>query len=125
MIEEKVKAKVKVGWIHTDYKSEKSNKEWLFKQYQKVDYIAAVSEQCKNSFTNIFPQFINKTMVVENILSNKLIKEKALEFDATLEMDQQSISLLSIGRFCYAKNFDNIPFICKELRKLGLNVSGI
>ena len=122
LIEEKVKAKVKVGWIHTDYKSEKSNKEWLFKQYQNVDYIAAVSEQCKNSFTNIFPQFINKTMVVENILSNKLIKEKALEFDATLEMDQQSISLLSIGRFCYAKNFDNIPFICKELRKLGLNV---
>ncbi|MFR5021641.1 MAG: glycosyltransferase [Mediterraneibacter gnavus] len=122
LIEKKVKAKVKVGWVHTDYKSENVKEERLFEEYQKVDYIAAVSEQCRNSFTSIFQQFINRTMVVENILSSKLIKEKALEFDVTLEMDQQSISLLSIGRFCYAKNFDNVPFICKELRKLGLNV---
>lgn len=122
LIEKKVKAKVKVGWVHTDYKSENVKEERLFEEYQKVDYIAAVSEQCRNSFTSIFQQFINRTMVVENILSSKLIKEKALEFDVTLEMDQQSISLLSIGRFCYAKNFDNVPFICKELRNLGLNV---
>lgn len=122
LIEKKVKAKVKVGWVHTDYKSENIKEERLFEEYQKVDYIAAVSEQCRNSFTSIFQQFINRTMVVENILSSKLIKEKALEFDVTLEMDQQSISLLSIGRFCYAKNFDNVPFICKELRNLGLNV---
>ena len=33
-----------------------------------------------------------------------------------------SISLLSIGRFCEAKNFDNIPDICRRIVKSGLNV---
>ena len=37
-------------------------------------------------------------------------------------IDDGSIKLLSIGRYCEAKNFDNVPFICKKLLELGLNV---
>ena len=29
--------------------------------------------------------------------------------------DDDSLCFLSVGRFCTAKNFDNLPFICKEL----------
>ena len=32
------------------------------------------------------------------------------------------ISLLSVGRFCDAKNFDNVPDICRRLAEDGLNV---
>ena len=33
-----------------------------------------------------------------------------------------SIRLLSVGRFCTAKNFDNVPDICRRLREKGHNV---
>ena len=32
------------------------------------------------------------------------------------------IRLLSIGRFCVQKNFDNVPDICRRLRERGLHV---
>ena len=36
--------------------------------------------------------------------------------------DDNTIRLLSIGRFSHAKNFDNVPDICKQLIEMGLNV---
>ena len=33
-----------------------------------------------------------------------------------------TIKLLSIGRFCVAKNFDNVPEICKLIIEPGLNI---
>ena len=32
------------------------------------------------------------------------------------------INLLSVGRFCTAKNYDNLPFICKHLVEMGVDV---
>ena len=37
-------------------------------------------------------------------------------------MPQKGISLLSVGRFCEAKNFDNVPDICRRLVADGLDV---
>ena len=37
-------------------------------------------------------------------------------------MPDDSIKILSIGRYCTAKNFDNVPNICKHLVKQGMNV---
>lgn len=122
-INEKVKARIRVGWIHTDYLSESSNRKFLENQYKNMDIIAAVSRECKNSFDKLFPQFKRKTMVIENILSSKLIKNKANEFDVSKKIKRdKEISILSIGRMCYQKNFDNVPSICKILREMGLNV---
>ena len=122
-IKTKVHAKVKVGWIHTDYKNEPSDHSALLRQYEGMDWIAAVSEQCKQSFIEVFPQFANKTIVIENILSDKFIYEKSNESDVSSEIKEPDIiSILSVGRFCSQKNFDNVPFICKKIRGLGLNV---
>lgn len=122
-IDEKVNANRKVGWIHTDY----SNKNELFisvkEDYMKVQLIAAVSEQCKQAFCNAFPELKDRVFVVENILFKDHIIRSAEDKSVKDEMpDDGSIKLLSIGRFCTAKNFDNIPDICKKIRKSGLNV---
>ena len=37
-------------------------------------------------------------------------------------MPKDSIRLLSIGRFCHAKNFDNVPDMCAHLIQCGLDV---
>ena len=63
------KAKTKIGWVHTDYSNVKIDIKYELKNWQKLDYIAAVSNECKNTFISIFPMLNAKTIVVENILN--------------------------------------------------------
>lgn len=122
VLAEKVDATIKVGWIHTDYTKAGENLDLLRQDYKRMDYIAAVSKQCGHSFANLFPEFQDKIIVVENTLSSSLIQNQANE-NMELEWHHTpSIKLLSIGRFCNQKNFDNVPFICKLIRQQGLDV---
>ena len=63
----------------------------------------------------------DKIVLIENILLPKLVRERAEEFDASSEYanyyhnGEITISLLSIGRFTYQKNLENIPDICKRI----------
>ena len=121
-INEKVDADIKVGWVHTDYSTEKNNLESLKSDYDTVDYIAAVSQACKESFLKVFPEYAHKTIVIENVLPKQLIKIQKSEFDTSAEMPEKGIKLLSVGRYCTAKNFDNVPEICSKLIASGLDV---
>lgn len=122
-IVEKVDADIKVGWVHTDYTKAGEALEPLAKDYARMDYIAAVSDQCAESFLSLFPQFKNRVITVENILSKEFIFSEAEKIDVSREMPNDgSFKLLSIGRFCEAKNFDNIPDICHRISDAGLNV---
>lgn len=66
----------------------------------------------------------DKSLVVENILSEKFIKEQANEkiIDDKFDINNDQIKLVSIGRFTDAKNFDNVPQICKYILEKGINV---
>lgn len=120
---EKVNADVKVGWVHTDYSKAGEAFEPLLRDYAKVDYIAAVSDQCAASFIELFPQFANKVITVENVLSKEFIVREADKQDVSDEMpDDGSVRLLSVGRFSPQKNMDNIPDICSRILDAGLNV---
>lgn len=56
-------------------------------------------------------------------MPTKYMEELADEFEVEEEMPLDgSIKILSIGRFCTAKNFDNVPWICKQLIEEGLNI---
>lgn len=119
---DKVNTKIKVGWIHTDYTVEKNDLNDLYRQYSKMDYIAAVSDQVKNSFIQIFPNLESKVIVIENILLPEYILKQSKMLSVNQEMDDNCVKLLSIGRFCTAKNFDNVPAICKYIIDRGLNI---
>lgn len=121
-LEEKVDAKVKLGWIHTDYSSENTDEDMLLEQYSKVDYIIAVSRKCADTFAHRLPQLQSRIRVIENILPEKLIRQQAEAFSADAEMPRKGIRLLSVGRYCTAKNFDNVPDICARLVQSGLDV---
>ena len=119
---EKVDAEVKLGWIHTDYSSEDADWDAMLEQYSKVDFIIAVSQKCADAFAEKLPQLRSKIRVIENILPEKLVRKQAEEFSADAEMPERGIRLLSIGRFCTAKNFDNVPDMCARLLQCGLDV---
>ncbi|WP_442594309.1 glycosyltransferase [Neobacillus sp. D3-1R] len=120
----KVDAKVKAGWIHTDYNQLTPDRKLDIEVYSKLDYIVNVSAECHNVFLKHYPQFTDKAIVVENILSSKVVKQQSCETDVSSEMpdEKEYLKLLSIGRFAYAKNFDNIPEICAEIIQKGFKV---
>ncbi len=116
----KVNADVKIAWNHTDYTILNPNHKYDRKLYSKLDYIASVSENCTKQFLSVYPEFEEKAITVENILSERILNKQAEEKVSDFEGNE--IRLLSIGRFSYAKNFDNVPEICKIIKNSVLNV---
>ncbi len=121
-VAERVKAKKKIAWVHTDYTQIQINTESEVKVWEKYDYIAAVSENVKQAFLKTFPRIQTPVIVVENILPSSFIDQQSEQpIDAT-EMSNGAVKLLSVGRFCTAKNFDNVPEICRKMIECGLDV---
>lgn len=121
LIDEKIYADIKVGWIHTDYSSAGEDLELLRKDYAKMDYIVGVSDQTVRTFIELFPEFESKVIISENIISESFMKSEADKLDVSNEMDDSCFKLLSIGRFCEAKNFDNIPEIASIIKSKGVD----
>lgn len=118
----KVRAKKKIAWIHTDYSRVQMNVASEAAMWDSFDYIASISTAVTNNFLKVFPTLSNKVILIENILPIRLIRDQADEFVADREMPPNGIRLLSIGRYCTAKNFDNVPVICSKLIQSGLDV---
>ena len=174
---QKVKAKKKVCWIHTDYTKVAVNVELELPIWGEYDHIVSISEEVTASFLKVFPTLKDKIVLIENILSERFVRERSNLSDVsffsvpaekkspkrdlaarseseqitalrTVLRDSQSsnrsshrlqrrsqspyllpdssaiaattnveetLNLLSVGRFSYAKNYDNVPDICKRI----------
>lgn len=116
IVAEKVKAKKKIAWIHTDYTRVWVDAEDELKVWQKYDYVASISSDVTNTFLQVFPSLAPKIVEIENILSPAFVRKRTELEDTDKEFRQtDNISLLSIGRYSEQKNYDNVPDICKRL----------
>lgn len=116
---DKVRAKKKVAWIHTDYQTLKVAKELAEPVWAKYDKIVSISKDITRTFLNVFPSLSDKIVEVENILSSKFIRKRAELYDVDGEMSSADLNLLSVGRYCHAKNYDNVPDIAKRIVDAG------
>lgn len=119
---EHVRAKKKLAWIHTDYSRVQINRSSELAMWGTYDHIVSISDAVTESFLQIFPELQEKIILIENILPETLIRRQAEAFTVEEEMSPKGIRLLSIGRYCTAKNFDNVPDICARLLRSGLDV---
>ena len=116
IVAEKVKAKKKIAWIHTDYTRVWVDAEEELKVWQKYDYVASISGDVTNTFLQVFPSLAPKIVEIENTLSPTFVRKRAELQDVDKEIRHEgTITLLSVGRFSDAKNYDNVPDICKHL----------
>lgn len=102
---DKVKAKRKIGWIHTNFG--KSNRHFKAegKYYRKLDSIAIISDECKNNFLEFYPEVQDKTYTVENITDKKAILSKAQEnIEKSMRWDCPCI--VTVGRLERVKGID-------------------
>ena len=119
---ERVRAKKYAAWIHTDYTALAFDRSAELAMWEGYDAICGVSKQASKSFRTVFPELAQKVRTVENILPRELACKQATMPQTDMPTDDE-ISLLSVGRFCEAKNFDNMPDICRLLLADGLNVT--
>jgi len=122
-IGKKVKAKKRIGWIHTDYSHIHVNKKLESRMWNKLDQIVAVSEDCSKTFLQFFPDYKEKTAVIENILSPKIILEQAMDEEAIeIKRSHGRTILMTVGRLSHAKGIDQAIKACKELIKTGYDI---
>lgn len=117
----KVQAKKKITWNHTDYETLFPNCSMDLETYSKVDAVVSVSPACTEKVRAFYPELANKAITIENALAGQFIERCAKEPQIDMPSDGSTV-LLSIGRFCDAKNFDNVPDICHRLVEDGLDV---
>lgn len=120
-VAQKVNAKRKIAWIHTDYSFIDIDVESELAMWSQYDYIVSISDAVTEGFIKTFPSLKDKIVLIENILPKDFILRKSTEFSVKDEMNFDGIKLLSIGRYCNAKNFDNVPQICSKILKSGIN----
>ena len=118
----KVLGKKKICWIHTDYTRIDINVEQEVPVWSAFDHVMSISPDVTKSFLHVFPSLKNKIVEMENILSEDFIRKRAEEFDTSVELIGDGVNVLSVGRFCEAKNYDNVPDICRRIREKGLNL---
>ena len=121
----KVLAKKRICWIHTDYTRIDINVEQELLVWSAYDHIMSISPDVTKSFLHVFPLLKDRIIEMENILPPAFVRSRSAEFDAIAEMTNwggNPIKILSIGRFSYQKNFDNVPDICRWILENGTNV---
>ena len=119
IVKDKVLAKKKIAWIHTDYTKISVDANAELTIWESYNKIISISEDVTKTFSRVFPSLNDKIIEIENILSPSFIRQQAKLFTPQ-EMQEDCIKICSVGRFCYAKNFENVPYIAKKLKEQGL-----
>lgn len=86
IVRDKVKAKRKAAWIHTDYSTVSVNAAQELPVWGAFNNIISISPQVTEAFVKTFPTLKPKIVEIENILSTEFVRGRAEEFDATHEL---------------------------------------
>ena len=120
-VAEKVDAKTKIAWIHTDYSTVDTDIKLDLENWRKYDYIVAVSEQCRLAFLKKYPTLEQRVMVLENITSPEVIKELAEEKVENPMQKDSRFKIITVARFSHAKGIDKAVLAMKQLVERGYN----
>lgn len=122
-----VRAKEKAAWIHTDYSRIDVNSGLELPVWSGYDRIVSISPDVTRSFLRTFPSLDGKIEERPNVVPASFVRSRAEEIsqeDVAKEMPKAPgrVNLLSVGRFSYPKNYDNVPDICRRIRERGVDV---
>ena len=115
----KLKAKRKVTFFHSDYKNWRYYENIDRKYFLKVDRIFTISVTCVASLKEIFPGAAEKVELMENIISPQLIEKKSRE--PICWKRTRRFVLLSLGHVCIGKGSDMAMQVAVSLRDKGID----
>ena len=125
-VADKVHAKKKITWVHNDYHADGFDRELDRPYFAKFNRIVSISDECVKIFSNIFPDFSERTISIPNLTSSSLIKKLALdylptEYKEVRETEPEKPILLSIGRLSRQKGFDVAIQTAKVMQDQNIN----
>lgn len=121
-IADKVAADKKIVFYHNDYLASNSmvNRPTDLPYFRRMDIIATISEQCRQSLNKVFPDIKEKFIVIPNITSAKLVRIRADEFFPDEYKNTANI-ICSIGRLNKQKGFDMAILAAASLKRYGIS----
>ena len=117
-----LKAKKKAAFVHIDYEKAGYTRELDLDCYEKFDRIFTVSDEVKEHFLSVYPEYENKTSVFNNILNQERIKKMAEQGEGFND-GFKGLRILTVGRLTRQKRYDvaiNAMKLMKE--KIGVPI---
>lgn len=112
---DKVNAKQKIGWIHTNYASSGLNADFDRNYFSQLDFLVTVSPECQQSLNVNFPEIQSKIKVVHNIVSSKTVQQLAAEKIQDAQFQSNDSTLVTVARLSQEKGVDIAVEACKIL----------
>ena len=116
-----VRAKRKVAFVHIDYLSSGNSRDLDLDSYSHFHNIYAVSNEVRESFLTVYPEYANKTAVFHNMYDIEGIKRRGNEAGG-FEDDFDGLRILTIGRLAPQKSYEVAIEALKYLEDKGYNI---
>lgn len=115
--------KNKIAWVRCDYSKYISSdiKPYENKIYSKFNKIVCVSNLTSIKFKNIFPEYSNKIIAINNPQSEEYIITQSEKEENEPKFITKGITIVSIGRIDSIKRFSYIPKIASFLLSNNVN----
>ena len=106
----------KIGWIHCDYDSyyQLNHKKTEKEIYHALKSIVCVSNFTKTSFLHYFPELVDRTYSVYNVLDAEMMKTKSVQ-SLDVPFDKNKFKIVSIGRIDPVKRLSVIPELARKV----------
>ena len=111
----------KITWIHCMYsRMASAGTPADIKMYQKFNNIICVSKTAVNDFISLIPECKGKALSIYNTLNVDKIKSMSQDIinDNIYNTRESHFTIISIGRFAKGKQFEKIPQLSNEIKKL-------
>lgn len=113
---EHIKAKKKAAFVHIDYKKAGYNRDLDLNCYDKFDRIFTVSDEVREHFLRVYPEYEEKTSVFHNLLNQERIKKMAEDGEGFND-GFEGVRLLTVGRLTRQKRYDIAIEVMKLLKE--------
>lgn len=112
-----VKAKRKIAWIHVNYRDVGFEPKYDREDMSAFERIVFVSDDCKEAFDECLPEFDERTVVIENILSAKFVQSREKELNE-LQVDNKKVNLVTTCRIDFShKGLDRAVFSLEKIKQ--------
>lgn len=120
---EKVNAKKKIGWVHTNYSNSGMDKNIDNIYFEKLDNIVTVSQECAKALEENFIDLVGKVKVIQNIISPRIIMKMSKDkLHDSLMNDKAYTKIVTVARLGFEKGIDIAIDCCKLLVDSGYKV---
>lgn len=108
-----VSAHAKAAFIHIDYQQAGYSPDMDNGCFDRIDRIFTVSDNVRERFCEVYPQYAAKAFLFRNLLNREAILQKSQQ--AGFNDDFHGIRLVTVGRLHYQKAYDIAIEACAKL----------